>query len=166
MDKEKFAKGMTFLGIAYNKEFTKEQLEVWYSMLKDYSSEEFSTAIQELIKTEERLPSIATITKQIAKNKTVGLPEAEDEWQEVLRAVGRYGTYREDEALQSLKPYTAKITKYIGFRRICMASPEEQIWNKKEFLGEYDSLKDKLVENLQIGITTEETKMLTTSIEG
>ena len=161
MTQEEFIKGMTFLGLAYNKEFTQDTIEVWYSMLKDYSIEEFSNAIQELIKTEERIPSIATITKQIAKSKTVGIPEAEDEWQEVIKAVGRYGSYREQEALDSLKPYTAKITKYIGFSRICMATPEEQIWNKKEFIGEYNALKDKVIENLQLGIGSNETKMLT-----
>ena len=162
MDKEKFVKGITFLGVAYNKEFTKEELEVWYSMLKDYSVEEFSNAIQELVKTEERLPSIATITKQIAKNRTAYLPEAEEEWQEVKKAISKYGYYREQEALNSLKPYTAKIVRYIGFQRICMATQEEQIWNKKEFIGEYETLKDKIVEGLQIGIDSSEIK----SIEG
>lgn len=159
MDKQTFVKGMTFLGIAYNKEFTEEEIQVWYSLLKDYTEEEFSTAVQELIKTEERLPSIATITKKIAKQKTVGLPEAEDEWLEVKKAVSKYGYYREQEALNSLKPYTAKIVKYVGFQRICMATQEEQTWNKKEFIGEYNALKDQLVENLQLG--TNEIKYLT-----
>lgn len=160
MDKEKFVKGMTFLGIAYNKEFSKEEIEVWYSMLKDNTIEDFSNAIQELVKTEERLPSIATITKQISKNKTVGLPDAEDEWLEVKKAISRYGYYREQEALNSLKPYTAKIVKYVGFQRICMATQEEQTWNKKEFIGEYNALKDKTIENLQLGIGTKESKLL------
>lgn len=160
MTKEKFIKGLTFLGIAYNKEFTKDEAEVWYSMLREYSSEEFSNAIQELIKTEERLPSIATITKQIAKNKTTSLPEAEDEWLEVLKVIRQYGSWRQKDALNQLRPYTAKIVKYIGYNRICMATQEEQVWNKKEFIGEYNTLKDRLVENLQIGISTSETKML------
>ena len=160
MNKEKFVKGMTFLGVAYNKEFTKEELEVWYSMLKDYSIEDFSNAIQELIKTEERLPSIATITKQIAKNKMASYPEAEEEWQGVLKAVRNYGSYREEEALASLKPYTAKIAKYIGYHRICISTVEEQVWNKKEFIEEYNALKDKLVNYTQLGITNSETKLL------
>lgn len=160
MDKEKFVKGMTFLGVAYNKEFTKEELEVWYSMLKDNSIEDFSNAIQELVKTEERLPSIATVTKQIAKNKIASYPEAEEEWQEVLKAVRNYGSYREEDAMASLRPYTAKIVKYIGYHRICIATVEEQVWNKKEFIEEYNALKDKLVNYTQLGITNSETKLL------
>ena len=79
------------------------------------------------------------------------IPEAEEEWQEVIDAVHRWGSYRQTEALEDLKPYTAKIVGYIGYQRICMSSPEEQVWNKKEFIEEYNTLKDKEIINLQIG---------------
>lgn len=151
MTKEDFIKCIKMLSIAYNKDFTEEQVEVWYSMLGEYTIEEFSKAIQDLIKTEEYLPSIAHITKAIAKQHTSNLPNAEDEWQEVLKAIRQYGYYRKEQALESLKPYTAKIVNYIGFERICMATPEEQTWNKKNFITEYNTLKDTLTENLQIG---------------
>lgn len=157
MNKQDFLEGMTILGIAYDKEFTEEQVSVWYQMLGNYTKQEFKSAIQELIKTEEYLPSIAKITKTIAKTK-VNLPDAEDEWQDVLRAVRQYGSWDEEGALNSLEPYTRKIVKYIGFNRICMATPEEQTWNKKEFIGEYNSLKDKVVEHTQLGVS--ETKLL------
>lgn len=151
MTKEDFLKGMTILTSAYAKDFTQEQMEVWYSMLGKYTSEEFSSAIQELIKTEKYFPSIAHITEQIAKAKLADIPTAEEEWDEVIYAVHRFGSYRETEAMDSLKPYTKKIAGYIGYQRICMASPEEQVWNKKEFIGEYNALKDKEIINLQIG---------------
>ena len=152
MTKQDFLEGMTILGVAYDKEFTEEQVSVWYQMLGNYTKQEFKSAIQELIKTEEYLPSIAKITKTIAKTK-VNLPDAEDEWQDVLRAVRQYGSWDEKGALESLEPYTRKIVQYIGFNRICMATPEEQVWNKKEFIGEYNSLKDKVVEHTQLGVS-------------
>lgn len=158
MNKEDFIKCMKLLGTAYNKEFDKQQIEVWYQMLGEYTVEDFSRAIQELVKTEEYMPSIAHITKQIAKTKLAMVPNAEDEWKEVIRTVHAYGSYREEEALESLKPYTAKIVNYIGYFRICTSTQEEQTWNKKEFIEEYNSLKDKAMENLQIG--TSERMML------
>lgn len=158
MNKQEFLEGMTFLGIAYNKEFTKQEIEVWYQMLGKYTKEEFSNATQELIKTHRSLPSIAEITKQISEMKLSNLPEAEDEWQEVINAVHRFGYYREKEALESLSPYTAKIVSYVGYKRICESTSEEQTWNKKEFIGEYNTLKDKEIINLQIG--NEERKLL------
>lgn len=153
MSREEFVKGMTLLGVAYNKEFNEEQIGVWYQLLKEYSEEEFSRAVLELIKTETHLPTIAHITKVIAQSKTSGVPDAEDEWQDVIRAVRQYGSWSEKEALESLSPYTRKITEYIGFKNICMATPEEQKWNKKEFIEEYNSLKDKMITNEQIGVS-------------
>ena len=151
MTKEDFIKCIKLLTNAYNREFTEEQVEVWYQMLGEYSVEQFSRAIQDLIKTEEYLPSIAHITKAIEKQQTSNLPSAEDEWREVINSIHQFGYYRQEQAIKSLKPYTAKIVNYIGYERICMATPEEQTWNKKNFITEYNTLKDTLTENLQIG---------------
>lgn len=150
MNKEKFLKIITYMGIVYNKEFSKEQIEIWYSFLKDYSEEELNNAVKYLINTEKYLPTIAHIKEQIAKSKLNNIPEAEDEWQEVLLSVRQYGSYRQEEALASLKPYTAKVVNYIGYYKICSANSEEQTWNKKEFIAEYNVLKDKQIIELQI----------------
>lgn len=155
MNKEEFLKGMTILGTAYNKEFTQEQVEVWYSFLKDYELNDFILAIQELIKIEKFMPSIAHITEHIAKTHLKDVPDAESEWGNVISAVHRFGSYKEEEALNSLNEYTRKIVKLIGYYRICTSTQEEQVWNKKEFIEEYNALKDKLVENKQIGISQE-----------
>lgn len=155
MNKEEFLKGMTILGTAYDKEFTQEQVEVWYSFLKDYKLNDFILAIQELIKTEKFMPSIAHITEHIAKTHLKDVPDAESEWGNVISVVHRFGSYKEEEALNSLCEYTRKIVKLIGYYRICTSTQEEQVWNKKEFIEEYNALKDKLVENKQIGISQE-----------
>ena len=155
MNKEEFLKGITILATAYNKEFTEEQVEVWYSFLKDYKLEEFVVAIQALIKTEKYLPSIAHITECISKTHLKDVPDAESEWSNVISAVHSFGSYREEEALNSLCEYTRKIVKLIGYYRICTSTQEEQVWNKKEFIEEYNSLKDKLIENKQIGMNQE-----------
>lgn len=149
MTKEDFLEGITLLGIAYDKEFTKEQIEVWYSMLGGYSKEQFRTAIKELIKTEDYLPSIAKITNQIAKEQIKDIPEAEDQWNEVLKVIHKYGTYRQQEALEHLKPYTAYIVNHIGYQIICLST--DNTWNRKEFIEEYNHLKEKEKELIQIG---------------
>ena len=41
-----------------------------------------------------------------------------------------------------------------------MSTQEQQTWNKKEFIGEYNALKDKVIENLQLGVSDLETKLL------
>lgn len=130
----------------------KVMVEVWYNDFKNTTKEDFNKAIQEIRYTNKYFPSIADIKEKLAKTK-VNLPDAEDEWQDVLRAVRQFGSWDEEGALNSLEPYTRKIVKYIGFNHICMATPEEQTWNKKEFIGEYNSLKDKVVEHTQLGVS-------------
>ena len=114
-------------------------VEIWYEDFKNTPKEDFINAINEIRYTNKYFPSVADI-------------------KEVIRTVHAYGSYREKEALESLKPYTAKIVNYIGYFRICTSTQEEQTWNKKEFIEEYNSLKDKAMENLQIG--TSERMML------
>lgn len=124
-------------------------IDVWCEDFKNTPKEDFNKAIQEIRYTNKFFPSIADIKEKVAK-ENVNLPLAEDEWQEVINSIRKYGYYRQEQALESLNPYTRKITQYIGFERICMASPEEQKWNKKNFIEEYNSLKDKEINNLQI----------------
>ena len=156
MNKEEFIKGMSLLSIAYNKNFTKEELEVWYQMLGKNSKREFSIAIQRLIKTEEYMPSIAKINKTIAELKLGDVPSAEDEWNRVIKSVQMYGSYQQEKAMEYLGQRTAYIVSLVGYQRICMATPEEQIWNKKEFIDKYNALKDKDIFDIQtkqIGIS-------------
>lgn len=149
MTREEFIKALKVLTMAYDREFTQKQTELWYSFFVNEEYGLFKVAIKNIVAKNKYFPSIAEIKEEIALLQTKDIPKAEDEWEEVLKAVRRYGSYRREEALESLKPYTAYITRHIGFHNICMA--EDQTWNKKEFIGEYNELKDKEIENLQIG---------------
>lgn len=158
INRKDIIEAITLLKITYPsslKDLTEKELglmvEVWTKDFKDTNKEDFDRAINNIRNKNKFFPSIADIKEEIAKNKLKGIPEAEDEWQEVLKAVRRYGSYRQQEAMESLKPYTAKIVSYIGFQRICMATAEEQTWNKKEFIAEYNALKDKEIIGLQLG---------------
>ena len=41
MNLQEFTKAMTFLGVAYNKEFTQEQVEIWYNFFAETKIEDF-----------------------------------------------------------------------------------------------------------------------------
>ena len=133
-------------------------IELWADAFKDTSEEDFTKAIKNIINTQDYFPTVAQIKKEIASKQINTIPPAEDEWNEVLKVVHRYGTYRQQEALEQLKPYTAYITTHIGYQNICMS--EDNTWNRKEFIAEYEQLKDKEQELLQIG-DTHNLKMLT-----
>lgn len=156
MNKEIITKGLALLKYAYPntfKNYTNEDTEmmiiVWLKHFKNDDPEKFATAINNLIKKSTYIPSIADVKREIAELTLSFIPKAEDEWNEVLKLVRKYGSYGEIQALNEMNEYTRYIVKHIGFRNICLA--ENQTWNKKEFIGEYNELKNKNIENLQIG---------------
>lgn len=149
MNIEEFTKVMTGVSKLYGKFMDKEEMALWLAFFKDNNIHEFKEAVNTHVKTKAKFPTVAEIKNEIAKQQTKDIPKAEDEWELVLKSVRQYGSYRMQEAMKSLKPYTAYIVGHIGYMNICMA--EDQTWNKKEFIEEYNQMKDKEVENIQIG---------------
>lgn len=170
VDEKTIKEVLTILKVSYpsalkdlDKDTAMLMINVWLKDFKNTKKELFLEAINNIRNKSEFFPNIAQIKKEIANIQVKDIPKAEDEWQEVLMAVRKYGYYRQQEALESLKPYTAYITRHIGFMNICNADEQQQVWNKKEFIGEYNVLKDKEIENIQIGV--EERTFLTNNIK-
>lgn len=159
VDEKTIKETLTVLKVSYpsalrdlDKETATLMIGIWLKDFKNTKKELFLEAVNNIRNKSDFFPTIAQIKKEIANLEVKDIPKAEDEWQEVLMAVRKYGYYRSKEALDSLNPYTAYITRHIGFMNICNATEEQQVWNKKEFIGEYNALKDKEIENIQIGV--------------
>lgn len=58
MKQEELVKGLTYLGMAYGKEYSKMECEQHYDFLKGYNYETFIVAIKNIIKTSTFLPKI------------------------------------------------------------------------------------------------------------
>ena len=150
MTKEQFVKGITFLTIAYNKEFTEEQISVWYEFFKETDYDAFRQAVKRIIPQKQFMPSIAELKQEIAliSNPILQL-NADQEWDEVIKAVRKYGSYREQEAMESLKPYTRNIVRQVGFKRICLS--ENIQWERKEFMDLFNTNKERDETALMLG---------------
>ena len=70
MNKEQFIKGITYLGMAYKKEFTQQELELYYDFLKDYDYETFRLTVIEIIKSNKYMPSISEIIEMCDESNT------------------------------------------------------------------------------------------------
>lgn len=150
MNKKEFLKVITFLGMTYNKEFEEEQVAVWYEFFKNENIEVLKQAIKNLGSTNQFMPSIAEIKKEMAKIQEPTLRiNAENEWEEVLKAIRKFGYYREQEALESLNPITQRIVKIIGWRKLC--SSENIHWQRKEFIEWLQNNQDHLQEIMMLG---------------
>lgn len=161
MTKEQFLKGITFLTIAYNKEFTEEQVSVWYEFFRNDDYEVFRNAVKRIIPKNQFMPSIAELKQEIANisNPILQL-DIDEEWNNVIQAIRKYGYYRVEEALNSLNEYTRQIVRTIGWYRLCMSENIE--WERKTFKELFNNKQDRYEDVLVLSEPTMTLAELTT----
>lgn len=157
MEKKEFINELKLLGNVYGKEISKEQAVTWYMFLQDYDITDFKNAINRLATTSKYLPSLAEIRQEIVKVKTPELSlNAEDEWEEVRKAIRKFDIYDSENALASLKPITKRVLGMTcSWYELCTRPSTEFHWLKKEFISIF---------NREIG-KAEKTEMLGSSAE-
>lgn len=69
MKLEEFNECMIYLGIAYNKEFTQNEIRVYYDFLKKYDVNTFKRAIKKIIEKSSYIPKIADLINECEENK-------------------------------------------------------------------------------------------------
>lgn len=152
MNKEQFVKAMTFLAIAYNKEFTEEQIAIWYDFFKDDNYDNFKNAIKRIIVKQQFLPSVADLKKELAYIKTPNLQlKPDEEWENLKQTISKYGYYRADEAIKTLNPVTASVVRALGgWCTLCQSTDGD--WLRKSFISIFN---DKLNNTEEIAILSE-----------
>ena len=70
MKQEEFVKGLTYLGIAYGKEFNQIETQQMYDFLKEYTYETFIKAIKNIIRTSKFVPKIADLIEECENCKS------------------------------------------------------------------------------------------------
>lgn len=141
MTREEFLKGLTVLITIYSKDMTQEQTAMWYQFFENDSFDAFRNAIKEIIVTNKFFPSIAEIKAAMAENSTQQLT-SDQAWEEVQKAITRYGYYQAEEAMKSLPETTQYAVMQLGgFQRVC--SSESGDWLRKDFSKIYDDLRSR-----------------------
>lgn len=163
MKKTDIIKILTMLSSAYPnmKEITEITVDIWYDCLKDIDIKIALPAIKKHILESPFPPSVADIRKQISEVTT---PEGNrldgaKAWGEVVKAIGTYGYYREEEAIKNMSPITAKVVKYMGWQEICHSDKPDVI--RGQFLKMYDTVaKREEQDRLLPGTFKEELKRI------
>ena len=139
MNLQEFTKAMTFLGVAYNKEFTQEQVGIWYNFFAETKIEDFKNAIKRLINKSKYLPSIAEIKSEIATLNVNELQlNAESEWELVLQAIRRWG--RLDNI--AFEEITQNTIRAVGIHRLETIETSQVPFIKKEFIEIWNNKRD------------------------
>ena len=69
MTQEELVKGLTYLGMAYGKEYSKVECEQHYDFLREYNYDTFVKAIKNIIKNSKFLPKITELLEECEKCK-------------------------------------------------------------------------------------------------
>ena len=147
MKAEEFAKSITFLCNAYRQEMNSTQVSVWFNFFKEIPLSKFNMAIARVVQKYSYFPSIAQIRQELAMIENPDLQlDAAEEWEKVVRYIGKYGSYQADIAMQEMNPVTAAVVKRMGgFTAICQSEDIE--WRRKSFMSIF---KETLEKQMQI----------------
>lgn len=138
-----------------------QAMELWYRELQDITYEVAELAIRKWVATNKWSPSISEIREY---SMSVSSGDAKDwgaAWEEALTAVRRYGSYRPQEAYDSMSDLTRECVKRVGFMELCNSNNlsadranfrmiYEQLAERKRKTDQVPLLVTQTISNLQI----------------
>jgi hypothetical protein len=123
MKQSEMAQLLAVIAAAYPKfpPVTELTVSVWYEMFKDTDYKVANVAVKKIMLESTFAPSIAELRKAIVDITTPAAEKVDyaQAWGEVTYAIRYFGYNREDEAIASMSPRTAKVVRMIGWQNIC-----------------------------------------------
>ena len=123
-------------------------MELWYNQLKDIPYKIAETTLNKWVAIEKWSPSISDIRKLANELVNGAIRDWGDGWEQVEKAIRRYGMHREGEALESLDELTRQTVKRLGFKSLCLS--ENQQADRANFRMIYEQLADRKEKDSQI----------------
>lgn len=115
--------------------------KVYANGLRDLDSAVASEAVDRLIKSAERLPTVAKIRAACVEIAHGRKRPGGDAWGEVMAAIRRYGNNRSPGVdFHFADPMVARAVSAMGWRELCLS--ENQVADRARFTDLYESLQD------------------------
>ena len=151
MDKKEFSLFAMALKTYYPRENllpNEQAMELWFKQLQDIPYQVAEIALNKWVATNKWSPSIADIREMSSTVENGEIPDWGDGWKQVLQAIGKYGTYRISEAMESFDPITRQCVERLGFRNICMS--KDISMDRANFRMIYEQLAERKQKEAQI----------------
>ena len=151
MNKKEFSTLVMALRTYYPRENilpNEQAMELWFYQLQDIPYEVAEAGLNKWVATNKWSPSIADIREMSTGIIHGDLPDWSQAWEDVMRAVSRFGYYGAREALESLSPLTRQATERIGFVNICRS--ENISADRANFRMIYEQLAERKKKDAQI----------------
>ena len=138
----------------------KYAMKVWYRALMDIDFFVVENAVWEHISTSIFPPSIAEIREKCAARLSPMVTDWGEAWEEVQRAIRKYGRYREEEALASMTRMTEVAVRRMGFQNLC--SSENLVADRAHFQRMYEGMVKEEKRQIQLPefVQNERTQMI------
>lgn len=127
----------------------KYAVEAWYRFLRDLTFEQLTSAIERYTLTRKFPPTIAELREQVVEMQA-DKNDWSDGWNEVMKAVGRFGYTDEAGAMQSMSPMTREVVKRLGWMQICQSDQSELMALRANFRMIYQQKSEGIKEELQL----------------
>ena len=151
MDKKEFAQFAMALKTYYPKEQllpNNQAMELWFRQLHDIPYKVAELSLNKWVSTNKWSPSISEIREMAATVQNGEIPEWGEGWEQVIKAIRKYGSYRIPEAMESFDPITRRCVERLGFRNLCIS--ENQAADRANFRVIYEQLAKRESHDNQI----------------
>ena len=151
MDKKEFALFAAALKTYYPRETllpNNQAMELWFRQLQDIPYQVAEAALNKWVSTEKWSPSIADIRELSASIQHGELPDWGDSWERVCKAIRRYGSYNEKDAMESLDELTRDCVKRLGYLNLCMS--ENPMADRANYRMIYEQLAQRKKSETQL----------------
>lgn len=141
-------KEFSMLAMAIRTYYSKEKIlanqqamELWYQALKDIPYDVAQATLTKWVATNQWSPTIADLRANAVSVTHGDIPDWGEGWEQVLKAIRNFGTYRIEEAMNSFDGITRKCVERLGFQNICLS--ENINADRANFRMMYESLADR-----------------------
>ena len=151
MNKKEFATFAMALKTYYPRENllpNNQAMELWFRQLQDIPYEVAEAGLNKWVSLNKWSPAISDIREMAVSIATGETPDYGEAWEEVCRAIRKFGQYRVEEALESMSPIARQATERIGFRNICTS--ENISADRANFRMIYESLAEREKKDAQL----------------
>lgn len=124
MTKKEFAKIAMALKTYYPKESllpNEQAMELWFFQLQDIPYDIGKLVLNKWVATNKWSPTIADIREQASEIMNGRQADWSEGWEKVVNSFGRYGMYREQEALNSFDDVTREAVRRLGYQSLCVS---------------------------------------------
>ena len=157
MDKKEFAAFAMALKTYYPKEEllpNEQAVDLWFLQLQDLDFKLAETALCKWVAVNKWSPSIADIRAEAAAIRFGDLPDWGEGWEQVIKAIAKYGMYRPQEALESMDKITKLCVERLGFINLCLS--ENIAADRANFRNIYEAYRERQKIENQIPLATKE----------